>query len=180
MSRLIVLNGPPGVGKSTVAARYGAEHPGTLVCDIDVLRTFVSGWDADYTGAGARIRPAALAMIGAYLRHSGDVVLPQLLAREEELDRFVSAGTDAGAEVVEVLLAADVETCVRRFAARDLASPHRRASRAAVDAAGGDGVVREYHAALHAMVARRPWTHVVTAHEGDVDGTYAAALAAVT
>ena len=110
MARLIVLNGPPGVGKSTVATRYGAEHPGTLVCDIDVLRTFISDWEADYSGAGARIRPAALAMIEAYLRHSGDVVLPQLLAREQELDKFVGAGTDAGAEVVEVLLTADPET----------------------------------------------------------------------
>ena len=180
MARLIVLNGPPGVGKSTVAARYGAEHPGTLVCDIDVLRTFISDWEADYAGAGARIRPAALAMIEAYLRHSGDVVLPQLLAREQELDKFVGAASDAGAEVVEVLLTADKETCVRRFAARDLAPPHARASRAAVDAAGGDGVVREYHSTLQALVARRPWMHVVEAREGDADGTYAAVLAAVT
>ena len=179
MSRLIVLNGPPGVGKSTIATRYRAEHPGTMVCDIDVLRTFVGGWEADYTGAGARIRPAALAMIGAYLRHSGDVVLPQLLAREEEVDKFVSAGTDAFAEVVEVLLTADVETCVRRFAARDLATPEARASRAAVEASGGVEVLRGYHAALTRLLGRRPWMHVVEAGGRTSDETYSDVLDAV-
>lgn len=179
MARLIVLNGPPGVGKSTVARRHGADHPGTLVCDIDALRSLVSGWEADYGGAGARIRPAALAMIGAYLRAGGDVVLPQLLARETELDKFVRAGTEAGARVVEVLLTTDVEECVRRFADRDLASPEARSARAAVDAAGGDDVVRDYHAALSELTARRPWTHVVQAPVDDVDRTYADVLAAV-
>ena len=79
-----------------------------------------------------------------------------------------------------MLLTADPETCVRRFAARDLASPHARASRAAVDAAGGDDVVREYHSALQALVVRRPWVHVVEAREGEADRTYAEVLAAVT
>ena len=33
MSRLIHLNGPPRVGKSTLARRYGDEHPGGTVPD---------------------------------------------------------------------------------------------------------------------------------------------------
>src|SRR6478735_5069207 len=37
MARLIHLNGPPGIGKSTIARRYAADHPGVLVCDNDVL-----------------------------------------------------------------------------------------------------------------------------------------------
>ncbi|MGI8702372.1 MAG: hypothetical protein ACR2JU_14445 [Nocardioidaceae bacterium] len=37
MSRLIHLNGPSRVGKSTLARRYVDEHPGTLALDLDVL-----------------------------------------------------------------------------------------------------------------------------------------------
>ena len=48
MTRLILLNGPPGVGKSTLASRYAAQHPGALRCDIDVLRTMIGGWEDDY------------------------------------------------------------------------------------------------------------------------------------
>ena len=76
MRRLILLNGPPGIGKSTLAGRYAAEHPGTLCCDIDVLRTMIGGWQTDYAGAGSLIRPAALGFITAYLRESGDAVSP--------------------------------------------------------------------------------------------------------
>ncbi|MDR7312720.1 putative kinase [Nocardioides luteus] len=50
MARLILINGMPGVGKSTLARRFAADHPGTLVCDVDVLRTFVSGWRDDSSG----------------------------------------------------------------------------------------------------------------------------------
>ena len=57
MSRLIHLNGPPGIGKSTLARRYVAAHAGVLNCDIDVLRTLIGGWKDDFPGAGALIRP---------------------------------------------------------------------------------------------------------------------------
>lgn len=47
--RLIHLNGAPGIGKSTLAARYAAEHPGTMAVELDVLRTWVGGWrEADH------------------------------------------------------------------------------------------------------------------------------------
>ena len=179
MARLILLNGPPGIGKSTMAARYADEHPDTLCCDIDVLRTMVGGWEDDYAGAGALIRPVALAMISAYLRESGDVVLPQLLARETELERFVAAGTTADADVIEVLLTADPDTRARRFEARETTSPHHRAARASVDAAGRVETLRRYDEGLADLAARRPWTRVVDA-SGEPEVTYARLLAAIS
>lgn len=83
MPRLIHLNGAPGVGKSTLARRYVGEHPGVLNCDIDRLRPMVGGWPEDFDGVGALIRPVALAMIRAHLDGGHDVVLPQMLASEE-------------------------------------------------------------------------------------------------
>jgi adenylate kinase family enzyme len=47
VARLIHLNGPPGIGKSTIARRYPAELPGVLNCHIDVLRTLVGGRERD-------------------------------------------------------------------------------------------------------------------------------------
>jgi len=116
-ARLIHLNGPPGIGKSTLARRYAAEHPGVLLCDIDVLRTMIGGWQDDDDAAG-RARTAALALVTGYLGTGHDVVLPQLVARHDQLARFAAAAHQAGAAHVHVLLTADPETVVRRFHAR--------------------------------------------------------------
>ena len=64
-----------------------------LNCDIDVLRTMIGGWSEDFAGAGTLIRPAALAMIEAYLRSGHDVVLPQMLINPVELARFEGVPT---------------------------------------------------------------------------------------
>ena len=36
--RLILLNGPPGIGKSTIAGRFVADHPETMLLDLDADR----------------------------------------------------------------------------------------------------------------------------------------------
>ena len=110
MTRLIHLNGPPGIGKSTIARRYVDEHPGVLNCDIDVLRTFIGGWASDFVGAGSLLRPVALAMIEAHLQNGHDVVLPQMLFDPAELTRFEACADNAGAEFVERFLMDDLPT----------------------------------------------------------------------
>ena len=52
MPRLLHLNGPPGIGKSTLARRYVEDHPQTLNCDIDVLRTLIGGGSRTSPGQG--------------------------------------------------------------------------------------------------------------------------------
>ncbi|TQL66577.1 AAA domain-containing protein [Nocardioides albertanoniae] len=174
MARLILINGMPGVGKSTLARRFAADHPGTLVCDIDLLRTFISGWRGDFVGAGARIRPAALGMIRGYLRESGDVVLPQLLARLSELERFEKAAHDAGAEFVEVLIEAAEDDGVRRFHDRDDGNdPWHPIVRDIVWESGGDEHLRVYVSKLADLRAQRPATKVIPSVAGEVDATYA-------
>ena len=115
------LNGPPGVGKSTLARLWADGHPGTLLLDPDVLRTWVSGWQEDFVATGAAIRPVALAMLAAYVARSGDVVLPQLLADPHELAMFEEAALGAGGRFVEVFL--EAEDLPQRFWARQLDEP---------------------------------------------------------
>ncbi|HEY9252563.1 ATP-binding protein [Nocardioides sp. NBC_00850] len=180
MARLILINGMPGVGKSTLARRFAADHPGTLVCDIDLLRTFISGWRDDFIGAGARIRPAALGLIRGYLSESGDVVLPQLFARVSELRRFERAAHDVGAEFVEVMLETVEDDALRRFHGRDDGSdPWHPIVREIVAESGGDEHLRAYAAKLADLVAQRPATKVVPTVAGEVDATYDSLRAAL-
>lgn len=51
MPRLIHLNGPPRVGKSTLARRYANEHPGVLALDLDVLAGLIGGRKEDFSAA---------------------------------------------------------------------------------------------------------------------------------
>ncbi len=121
MSRLIHLNGPPAVGKSTLARRWAEEHPGTLLCDIDAVRRMIGGWES-HPDSAALSRTVGLAMITEHLRAGHDVVLPQLVALPDQLERFHAAAQSAGASYVVVLLSASVEEVVRRFGERDAAA----------------------------------------------------------
>ena len=179
MPRLIHLNGPPGVGKSTLARRYAAEHPGVLVLEVDTLRTMVAGWQDDFDEAGARIRTAALAAIQAYLASGHDVVLPQLVGRSDELARFRAAGTRSGGEYVGVVLVADPDEVIVRFRGRAVAEgddPWVRAVTTVVGELGGDDALRRSSLDLEALAAREG---LLLLPSTDLETTYAALLLAL-
>jgi hypothetical protein len=181
VARLIHLNGPPGIGKSTIARQYVDDHPGVLNCDVDVLRSLVGGWESNFVEAGGLIRPAALAMITAYLANDRDVVLPQMLVDLGELQLFEAAAHSAGAEFVEVLLMDDRDAAMARFSRRGGEGPavwHQQV-RAIVEAGGGDNLLAEFHDALEMLATDRPNALVVKSVEGNVAETYHAVLAAV-
>lgn len=178
MSLLLHLNGAPGVGKSTVAERYVADHPGVLNCDIDRLRCFVGGWRDDFGAIGAIIRPDALAMIRAHLDGGHDVVLPQMLADEGERARFRAAAVDAGHRYLHVLLQAPPGEARQRFYARPEGDPVHDVIRDVVEGEGGGAVIDTLDRRLAYTAAATPETICVAAGP-DAELTYQAVLVAV-
>jgi hypothetical protein len=169
------LNGAPGIGKSTLARRWADAHPGTLLLDIDVLRTWVSGWRDDFAATGATVRPVALAMLTAYVEQGRDVVLPQLLADAAELAKFRIAAEAAGGRWVSVLLEADDPRA--RFAARDVTEPHLQAVHQLVANAEPDHVAR--YAKRLAALADADVTLRLPTVDHDVETAYSALVAVV-
>jgi predicted kinase len=173
---LIHLNGAPGVGKSTIAARYVAEHPGVLACDVDLLRRLVGGWDEDFDGVGAIVRPLALAMIRAHLDGGRDVVLPQMLVDEAERERFRAVAVESEHGYLHVLLQAGPGEAADRFYARP-GDDLQTVIREVVEAEGGAPVIADLEARL-ARSAASTEAAVVDA-SGDAESTYRAVLAVV-
>ncbi len=106
MSTLILLNGPPGIGKSTLAAIYVEQHPGALNLDVDRLRTMVGGWKQEFVAVGEIVRPVALQMAATHLAHGRNVIVPQYLAEGAEVSAFQNIARTSQAAFIEVVVMA--------------------------------------------------------------------------
>ena len=117
MARLILLNGAPGVGKSTLARRHADDHPLTLVLDIDIVRSLLGPTD-DITSSWLAARARALAMAECHLRAGHDVVVPQYLGRPEFIAQLRSVAGATDAVFTHVVLTIDASAGEERFVAR--------------------------------------------------------------
>lgn len=175
--RLIHLNGPPGIGKSTLAQLYAEDHHGVLNLDIDQLRALVGGWRQRFAETGALVRPIALSMARTHLRAGYDVVLPQYLGKLLEIERFEAAARDAGAVFCEVLLMDSKERSIERFTSRDTALPWHRYVQEIVERNGGPALLAAMHDQLTNVISARPNAVVIPSSPGAIDETYAALTA---
>jgi predicted kinase len=174
LARLILLNGAPGIGKSSVARRYLDDHPLTLLVDIDALRTALGGWD-EHEESKLIARRLALALADVHLRSGRDVVVPQFLGRLQFIEALESVTRQAGAVFVEVLLDAGMAVVAARFrdrrrelADRGAAHPQDDVLDTAVESA-----VTNAGALLERIAAERPQVVRVPA-DGGLEATYAA------
>jgi predicted kinase len=140
---VLLLNGAPGIGKSTLARRLARDLPGMVVVDVDVIRTSLPEWSAR-PESRLEARSLAIDRVEAALVEGHDVVVPQLLARPEFADELAGVAATQGARFLEVLLRAPLAEVTDRFLAR------RRMSRAPhpegdLDPAELPGVVAALH-----------------------------------
>ena len=153
---LLVINGAPAVGKTTLAHRYAADHPLALVVDVDLLRTHLGGWpQVDESKAVAR--DLAVALARAHLVTGHDVVVPQYIGRPEFLARLRALADESGTDFLEVVLTDDPQQVAERFRARRVAlaaevAPHPEND---VDDATVEQVVADAHAGLLRGAAAR-------------------------
>ena len=176
---LILINGAPGVGKSTVAALLVEQMPLALNLDIDLVRRQLGRWREAQGEANIAARDLAIAMVGAHLASGRSVVVAQYLGRPEFLERLEQTAQERGARFVEVVLTADVDTLADRFHTRtqEAVHPSHVEIAAMVDAGTGGETPLELHARLTSLLAHRPRAALVSTEGRTPDDVCADVLA---
>jgi predicted kinase len=111
---LLLINGAPGVGKSTLAQRYADDHPLALIIDLDAIRTHLGQW-AEREESRLVARDLALALARAHLQSGHDVIVPQYLGRPEYCEQLERLARENAVPFVEVVLTDAVVRITQRF-----------------------------------------------------------------
>ncbi|HVW82354.1 MAG TPA: AAA family ATPase [Candidatus Paceibacterota bacterium] len=116
--KLILINGPAGIGKSAVSARLHAELPQSILIDVDELRRSIPEYRERRKESLLLSYEKAREAAAEHLQKGETVIVDKGISFSETLDSFIEIGRRLGAEVCEILLFAAKETLQKRADAR--------------------------------------------------------------
>jgi broad-specificity NMP kinase len=119
--KLILINGPAGVGKTTVAKKLHESMSFSFLLDLDDQRNFISHWSDDREKARILSFDIALAIAETCLKNgfdfiSGKAMFDTVLKGKEKspIDMFIDLGHKYDAKIYEIMLWADKQSVLER------------------------------------------------------------------
>jgi predicted kinase len=117
ITMVLLINGPPAAGKSTLARRYVDHHDRAALVEFDALRMTQPNWEHD-EGSRLVARDLAGAAVVEHLLGGRDVVMGQYFGRPGFIVALEGLALAHDATFVEVILATGAPMAIDRFRAR--------------------------------------------------------------
>lgn len=116
--KIIIINGPCGIGKSTVAEKVHSNIPLSFLLDIDAQRRFVSGRREHPKESGKMVMTISQNILETCLQLGVDVVIDKMTFDKDGLDFYYKIAEKYDADIYEIILFASKELVIKRAAAR--------------------------------------------------------------
>lgn len=166
--RLIFVNGPVAVGKSTLAQKYIDEHKLALVLNTDDFVGAMGQW-LENEPTARKLALQYIALVAAqHLKAGYDVVIPYLLANAEDMQQIEEVAAKSGAKLYEFALVAPKEEVLGRALQRGTWGEPGAPPLTEKDTP----IVEDLYDKFTQALKTRPKSIQIRAMEGDIAGTY--------
>ncbi len=112
--KLIILNGPAGVGKNTIAELYMKDHSTSLIIDIDEVRRTIPDYRENREQSYKEACNLVYKQAEKHLLSGFDVVIPNTIKKVEVFDNLQSIATENNADLYECVLWTNKEDAISR------------------------------------------------------------------
>lgn len=167
-TKVILLNGFAGSGKSTIARKYVDTHPLSMVIESDELIVNIGDWLAHEDQAWSLVFSLTKGMVSTALALGHDVVLPYLVRdanRAAEIEKIVQ---DSGAEFYEFYLSVPKEHAVQKLLDRGTWGEE-----GAPPITNDDiPLINEIYDLMNSQLQKRPNQVHIEVEEGNPNATY--------
>ncbi|PIQ67275.1 hypothetical protein CO173_00995 [Candidatus Uhrbacteria bacterium CG_4_9_14_3_um_filter_41_35] len=118
--KLIILNGPCGVGKSTLAKALHTEMPLSFLVDIDVINGFIADHedDIDKEERWKISKEVSKAILKTMLELGRDVIVDKMIYDDTLLNEYREIAESFSSEVFEIILWAEKAVVMARASER--------------------------------------------------------------
>lgn len=174
--KLILLNGPAGVGKSTIARRYIDEHPLSMSIEGDQIIGMIGAWRQNELEARKLKLAQIQGMVELALSAGNNVILPYLVTDATHVEIFEKIAERHNANFYEVILAVEKEDAVARLLERGRWGEEGSKQLTEEDTPRIEGL----YDLMMLELRKRPNVVSIQAMKGDIDTTYSDFLDAVS
>lgn len=116
--KMIIINGPTGVGKSTVAKLLHEQSAMSFLLNIDDIRRSISHYAEHREESGALSHAISREIVRSVFENGRDVILEKCMIHSEVVDDYRAIADEFLADTREIILWAPKEFVLQRAHAR--------------------------------------------------------------